>query len=250
MSAVLDIRGLAKAFGGVRALVGVDLRVGGDEILGLIGPNGSGKTTLVNLVSGFVRPDDGTVLLQEHPITGFAPHRITRAGVARTFQNLRIFRRRSVLENVLLGQTPRVSRLDILNPLPTAKHASQRCGALALLRRFGLERHADAIAGSLSFGDQKRLELARALASEPRLLLLDEPAGGMNPSEIETLTHTLRAARDDGIAILLIEHNMKLVMQLCDRIAVLASGELIATGSPDEIRRDARVIRSYLGEAS
>jgi ABC-type branched-subunit amino acid transport system ATPase component len=246
VTAALDIHGLAKAFGGVRALAGVDLRVGDQEILGLIGPNGSGKTTLV--VSGFVRPDGGTVLLHDRPITGFVPHVIARAGVARTFQNLRIFRRRTVLENVLLGQTPRVSTLDILNPLPTAHHESQRRTALGLLGRFGLERHADVIAGGLSFGDQKRLELARALAGEPRLLLLDEPAGGMNPSEIEALTHTLRAARDEGIAILLIEHNMKLVMQLCDRIAVLASGELIATGTPDEIRHDARVIRSYLGE--
>lgn len=244
----LNIRGLAKAFGGVRALAGVDLDVGADEILGLIGPNGSGKTTLVNLVSGFVRPDGGTVLLHERPITGFAPHLITRAGAARTFQNLRIFRRRTALDNVLLGQTPRLSKLDVLNPLPTARHASRLRSALALLRRFGLERHADAIAGSLSFGDQKRLELARALASEPRLLLLDEPAGGMNPSEIEALTHALRAARDEGVAILLIEHNMKLVMQLCDRIAVLASGEMIATGTPDEVRRDPRVIRSYLGD--
>jgi branched-chain amino acid transport system ATP-binding protein len=248
VSNALSIRGLAKAFGGVRALGGVNLAVADREILGLIGPNGSGKTTLVNLVSGFVRADGGTVLLHDRPITGLVPHRITRAGIARTFQNLRIFRRRTALENVLLGQTAGVSPLEIVNPIPTARHEVRRQAALELLGRFGLLRKGDALAGSLSFGEQKRLELARALASAPRMLLLDEPAGGMNPSEIEELAQTLRAVRSEGIAIVLIEHNMKLVMQLCDRIAVLASGELIATGSPEAIRRDPHVIRCYLGE--
>ncbi len=248
MSTALAIHGLAKSFGGVRALAGVDLAVTDREILGLIGPNGSGKTTLVNLVSGFIRSDAGRVLLHDRPITGLRPHLIARAGVARTFQNLRIFRRRTVLENVLLGQTPHVSALDILNPLPTRRGEARRHAALVFLARFGLDGKAEAVAGGLSFGEQKRLELARALASAPRLLLLDEPAGGMNPSEIEELRATLSGVRAEGIAILLIEHNMKLVMELCDRIAVLASGELIASGSPDAIRRDPHVIRSYLGE--
>lgn len=248
MTDALAIRGLAKAFGGVRALAGVDLAVADREILGLIGPNGSGKTTLVNLVSGFVRPDGGTVRLHDRTITGLAPHRITRAGVARTFQNLRIFRRRTALENVLLGQTPCVAPLEILNPVATARQDMRRQAALELLGRFGLPGRGDVLAGSLSFGEQKRLELARALASRPRMLLLDEPAGGMNPTEIEALVQTLRAVRAEGVAIVLIEHNMKLVMQVCDRIAVLASGELIATGSPEAIRRDPHVIRCYLGE--
>jgi branched-chain amino acid transport system ATP-binding protein len=248
VSAALAIRGIAKSFGGVKALAGVDLDLGGDEILGLIGPNGSGKTTLVNVVSGFVEADHGVVSLADKPLTGLAPHRIVKAGVTRTFQNLRIFRRRTVIENVLLGQTPKVSTGEVLNPLPTANRDARTLQARELLARFRLEQKVHAIAGSLSFGEQKRLELARALAGAPRILLLDEPAGGMNPTEIEDLKERLRNVRAGGVAILLIEHNMKLVMELCDRIAVLAQGALIAAGPPDVVRRDAHVIRSYLGE--
>ena len=248
MSGVLSVHSVAKAFGGVRALVGVDLVLGEREILGLIGPNGSGKTTLVNVVSGLIKPDCGSVMLGERPITGLASHLIARAGVARTFQNLRIFRRRSALENVMLGQTPTVTTQDFLTPLPTARQRTQRQAAHDLLRRFGLRDKADTVAGSLSFGEQKRLELARAMASAPKVLLLDEPAGGMNPSEIEELKVRLREVRAEGAAILLIEHNMKLVMDICDRIAVLSSGELVMTDKPERVRHDARVIRSYLGE--
>lgn len=248
MSAALAVRGVAKSFGGVKALTGVDLELGANEILGLIGPNGSGKTTLVNLISGFVKPDTGVVLHSGRTLTGLAPHRIVRSGVIRTFQNLRIFRRRTVLDNVLLGQTPEVSTSEILNPLPTAPAKARHRHAHELLQRFRLEHRHDAIAGSLSFGELKRLELARALAGAPKVLLLDEPAGGMNPSEIEELKDRLRDVRAGGVAILLIEHNMKLVMELCDRIAVLAQGALIASGPPDVVRRDEHVIRSYLGE--
>lgn len=248
MSAALALRGVAKSFGGVRALAGVDLELGTNEILGLIGPNGSGKTTLVNVISGFVTPDTGVVSLSDGAITGLAPHRIVKAGVIRTFQNLRIFRRRTVLDNVLLGQTPKVSTGAILNPFPTADLKARHRQAHELLQRFRLGHKSDAMAGSLSFGELKRLELARAIAGAPEVLLLDEPAGGMNPSEIEELKGRLRDVRASGVAILLIEHNMKLVMELCDRIAVLAQGALIATGTPDVVRRDAHVIRSYLGE--
>ncbi|MDR5881555.1 ABC transporter ATP-binding protein [Caballeronia sp. LZ032] len=249
MNTALSLRGIAKSFGGVKALSGVDLDVGGSEILGLIGPNGSGKTTLVNVISGFVRPDKGVVSLGDaHALTGLQPHRIVRSGVTRTFQNLRIFKRRTVLDNVLLGQTPKVSLGEILNPLLTAQVRARRRDAREWLQRFNLDERAEAIAGSLSFGEQKRLELARALANGPQVLLLDEPAGGMNPSEIEELKVRLREVRASGVAILLIEHNMKLVMELCDRIAVLAHGSMITTGTPDAVRRDERVIRSYLGE--
>lgn len=248
MSGVLRVQSVAKAFGGVRALAGVDLALGEREILGLIGPNGSGKTTLVNVVSGFIRPDSGSVMLGNRPITGLPSHLIARNGLARTFQNLRIFRRRTALENVMLGQTPVVSMRDFLTPLPTARQRTQEQAAHDLLTRFGLHDKAETVAGSLSFGEQKRLELARAMAGSPRVLLLDEPAGGMNPSEIEELKARLREVRAEGVAILLIEHNMKLVMEICDRIAVLSSGELLMTDKPDRVRQDARVIRSYLGE--
>jgi ABC-type branched-subunit amino acid transport system ATPase component len=248
MSAALDITGVAKSFGGVRALKGVDLSVSQGEILGLIGPNGSGKTTLVSVVSGLIAPDAGTFATHGRSLAGLPPHRVCRAGVSRTFQNLRIFRRRTALENVLLGQTTQVLTVSLLAPFATAHSREERRRALRLLTRFGLGGRENILAGSLSFGDQKRLELARALAAEPKVLLLDEPAGGMSPSEIEELKGKLKAVSAEGIAILLIEHNMPLVMGISDRVAVLASGEMIATGSPAEIRADARVIRSYLGE--
>ena len=248
MSVALSIKGIAKAFGGVQALAGVDLELGEHEILGLIGPNGSGKTTLVNVVSGFVDADAGRVALHGRDITGLRAHTVARAGMARTFQNLRIFRRRTALENVVLGQTPSVSSLDFLAPLPTMRQRAQTREARELLVRFGLQTKIDTVAGSLSFGEQKRLELARAMAGAPRVLLLDEPAGGMNPSEIDELKVRLREVRAQGVAVLLIEHNMRLVMELCDRIAVLSSGELIMSGTPEAVRQDARVIRSYLGE--
>lgn len=244
----LTVRSVSKAFGGVRALSAVDLELDENEILGLIGPNGSGKTTLVNVVSGFVARDSGSVLLQQRPIADLSAHRIVCAGIARTFQNLRIFRRRTALENVLLGQTPRLSARDFLTASTASSQRHRRDQALELLARFGLQGRAASVAGMLSFGEQKRLELARAMASAPRVLLLDEPAGGMNPSEIEELKARLREVRAQGVAILLIEHNMKLVMELCDRIAVLASGELVTVGTPQAVRQDARVIKSYLGE--
>jgi ABC-type branched-subunit amino acid transport system ATPase component len=248
MSAALEITGVVKSFGGVRALKGVDLCVSQGEILGLIGPNGSGKTTLVNVVSGLIAADAGTFFTHGRSLAGLPPYRVCRAGVVRTFQNLRIFRRRTALENVLLGQTGQVRMFGLLSPFPSARSDKERHRAVQLLARFGLAGREDVLAGSLSFGDQKRLELARALAAEPKVLLLDEPAGGMSPSEIEELKGKLKEVSAEGISILLIEHNMPLVMGISNRVAVLASGEMITTGSPREIRGDARVIRSYLGE--
>jgi ABC-type branched-subunit amino acid transport system ATPase component len=247
MSAALDIAGVAKSFGGVRALRGVDLSVSQGEILGLIGPNGSGKTTLVNVVSGLIAPDAGTFATHGQPLAGLPPHRVCRAGVLRTFQNLRIFKRRTALENVLLGQTGQVRYLGLLAPFPTPRSREERTRALQLLARFGLGGREDILAGSLSFGDQKRLELARALAAEPKVLLLDEPAGGMTPVEVEDLNQLIRKIRESGVTVLLVEHHMRLVMRVSDVVTVLDAGRVIASGSPDTVRRDPRVIAAYLG---
>jgi branched-chain amino acid transport system ATP-binding protein len=246
----LEITRLSKRFGGVVALDGVELAVRQNEILGLIGPNGSGKTTMVNVISGHLRPTSGTINLEGRQLVGLAPHRIVRAGLSRTFQNLRIFKRRTVLENVMAGQASRISPLESLVPFPTWRRDAHQRGAHDLLNRFGLLGKADVVAGALSFGDQKRLELARAMAAEPRILLLDEPAGGMNPTEIEELIAVLRAIRQAGVAILLIEHNMRLVMEVCDRISVLCFGRMIAEGTPAEIRAHPEVIASYLGRSA
>lgn len=246
---VLEIAGLSKRFGGVIALDSVDLILGEGEILGLIGPNGSGKTTLVNVVSGFLRPSAGAIRTGTVSLNGLAPHAIVRARLSRTFQNLRIFRRRTVLENMLIGQASRISALESLVPFATWRRDPRHEKALDILQRFGLKSKTDAVAGSLSFGEQKRLELARAMAAEPRILLLDEPAGGMNPNEINGLKSNLQSIRNAGVSILLIEHNMRLVMEACDRISVLCFGKLIADGPPDKIRAHPEVIASYLGRS-
>jgi branched-chain amino acid transport system ATP-binding protein len=247
MTDKLEIRTVSKRFGGVVALDRVDLTLRENEILGLIGPNGSGKTTMVNVISGYLRPTGGTIALEGRNLAGMAPYRLVHAGMARTFQNLRIFKRRTVLENVMAGQASRVSAFESLLPFPTLRRDARQKSAYEMLDRFGLLGKADAVAGALSFGDQKRLELARAMATEPRVLLLDEPAGGMNPTEIEELIAALRLIRQAGVSILLIEHNMRLVMEVCDRISVLCFGKMIADGTPAEIRAHPEVIASYLG---
>lgn len=248
--AVLKVEDVRKTFGGVVALDSVSLELGRGEILGLIGPNGSGKTTLVNVMSGFLRPDRGEITAMGRPIIGSPPHVIARHGMSRTFQNLRIFRRRTVLENVLIGQTTQVSTGELFLPFAASRRDARYRSAIALIDRFGLEGKADSIAGALSFGEFKRLELARAMAGEPRILLLDEPAGGMNPNEIDELKARLQSIRADGVSILLIEHNMRLVMEVCDRISVLCFGSVIVDGPPDKVRADPQVIQSYLGQGS
>jgi ABC-type branched-subunit amino acid transport system ATPase component len=205
---------------------------------------------MVNVISGYLQPTSGTITLEGRQLVGLAPHRIVHAGLSRTFQNLRIFKRRTVLENVMAGQASRVSALETLLPFPTWRRDAHQRSAHDLLDRFGLVGKADAVAGALSFGDRKRLELARAIAAEPHVLLLDEPAGGMNPTEIEELIGALRVVRQAGVAILLIEHNMRLVMEVCDRISVLCFGKTIAEGVPAEIRAHPEVIASYLGRSA
>lgn len=249
METVLQANAVSKRFDGIVALDKVDFKLREGKITGLIGPNGSGKTTLVNVISGLLPPSGGTVDAWGKPITGMSLHDIVRIGISRTFQNLRIFSRRTVLENIIVGQATRVSFAENFMPFAAMRRDRHHERAIAVLERFGLGPKADMIAGSLSFGEQKRLELARAMAAEPRLLLLDEPAGGMNPREIEELKVTLDSVRHDGVSILLIEHNMRLVMGICDRIAVLCFGKMIAEGTPDEIRSDPAVISSYLGRS-
>jgi branched-chain amino acid transport system ATP-binding protein len=252
--ALLEVRGLSKRFGGVAALKGVDLDVHQGEIVGVIGPNGAGKTSFFNCITGLVRIDEGTVFFRDGKVklSGLSPNRILEAGVARTFQNLRIFRDMTLLENVSIGFHSR-TQAGLLDALLRTRrfHVEEKkvfTKSLDLLAMVGLERHGDEIAGSLAYGDQKRLEIARALACEPHVLLLDEPVAGMNSTEKESIAGLIRAIRTDrGIAVLLIEHDMKVVMPLCDRVVVIDEGAKIAEGRPEAIKCDPRVIQAYLG---
>lgn len=248
---MLRLDGLTKRFGGLLVLNDVSLEVPEGSIYGLIGPNGAGKTTVFNLVSGLLKATAGTVHLQGRPLTGLPPHRITRAGVGRTFQNIRVFREMTVLENVLVAMHERLAYglVSVLLALPGARREERRARdrALELLSWVALDTKASAEAGSLSYGEQRKLELARALATEPKMLLVDEPAAGMNPAETAELMGEITRINARGYTVLLIEHDMRLVMGLCHRIAVLNFGEKIAEGTPDEIRRDPRVVEAYLG---
>ncbi len=229
---------LRKRFGGVQALSGVTLAVAAREIVGLIGPNGAGKTTLFHVLSGFVTPDGGEVRLEGRPTTGLRPHEVCRRGLARTFQIVRPFGGLSVLENV---------RVAALVRTPRAAAATRR--AREILGRVGLGDRAEQPAAALTLGDRKRLELARALATEPRLLLLDEVMAGLTPVETDRMVALVRRIHADGVAILLIEHVMRAVMALSHRVLVLSEGRLIAGGPPAAIAGDPRVIAAYLGEA-
>ncbi|HBX42320.1 MAG TPA: high-affinity branched-chain amino acid ABC transporter ATP-binding protein LivG [Deltaproteobacteria bacterium] len=250
---MLEIRGLTKHFGGIRAVDGVDLHLGEGELVGLIGPNGSGKTTVFNLVTGIYRADAGSVTLKGENLVGLPPHRINRLGVARTFQNIRLFRNLTVMDNVRIAHHSHLGYGPVAALCRTGRfyNGEKELNGIVevFLSIFSLQNRKNDIAGSLSYGDQRKLEIARALASKPEVLLLDEPAAGMNPYEVGRLMEFILAIRDRfRISILLIEHQMRLVMGICERLAVMDFGQVIARGLPSEIRENRKVIEAYLGE--
>lgn len=249
---LLRVENLTRRFGGVVAVDDVSFGVGAGEIVGLIGPNGAGKTTAINLLTGLLSPTSGLIEFDGRRLDGLAAHQIAAAGVARTYQNIRLFRGLSALDNVIVGThlrtcAPFVARLAFA-PSVRREEEAARGSARALLDRVNLGGREAARATSLPYGEQRRLEIARALAAQPKLLLLDEPAAGMNPAEMDVLIRLIRSLRDEGQTILLIEHNMQVVMGVCDRIVVLSFGRKIAEGTPSEISRDKDVITAYLGE--
>lgn len=248
---ILEVERLSIAFGGVRAVSDVSLSVSSGLVFSIIGPNGAGKTTLLNLISGIYAPQDGLVRLGGEDVTGLAPHLLARRGLSRTFQNLQLFLRMTVLENVMVGRHRHESTgipSDLLHlPLVSRQNRQTREAARTGLARVGLAANAEHPAGSLAFGDLRRLEIARALASEPKVLLLDEPAAGCNPVETEELDGIIRSIVKDGVTVVLVEHDMRLVMNVSDRIHVLANGKTLAEGTAAEVRSNAAVIEAYLG---
>ncbi len=252
MPSLLRVEALTRRFGGVVAVDNVSFDVREGEIVGLIGPNGAGKTTVINLLTGLLKPSSGAITFGDARLDQLPAHRIARAGVARTYQNIRLFRGLSALDNVIVGthghtRAPFAARLAFV-PSVRREEEKAREQARTLLARVNLGGRADARATSLPYGEQRRLEIARALAARPRLLLLDEPAAGMNPAEMDQLIALIRSLRDEGQTILLIEHNMQVVMGVCDRIVVLSFGRAIAEGTPAEISANKDVIAAYLGE--
>ncbi len=252
---VLVANGVTKRFGGLQAVSRVDLKIKEHSIHSIIGPNGAGKTTLFNCVTGFYTPEEGSILLDDQEITGLTPDRVTRRGISRTYQNIRLFKNMTVVENILVGMHQHLKSGILGNILrdPRTRREEKESveEARRLLQFVGLQGKGDQMSKNLSYGDQRRLEIARALASKPKLLLLDEPTAGMNPSETQEMVHFTRRLRDElGITILLIEHQMRVVMSISELISVLDFGQKIAEGTPVEIQKNTRVIEAYLGRGA
>lgn len=251
-SNILKIKGISISFGGLKALSNVDIEVSENTVHGIIGPNGAGKSTLFNVITGIIRPDSGTISLKGQELPIIKPHQLVPLGISRTFQNIRLFKEMTVLDNVLIGQhvhTP----MPIISIMMNGKKSRDyeevaRKKALEALEFMGMEDKSDEIVSNLSYGQQRLVEFARALAAQPKIILLDEPAAGMNPTEKANLLNIIDRLREKGYTLILIEHDMKLVMNICNTISVLDHGKIITQGKPEEVRNNPDVISAYLGK--